>query len=175
MTPRHRAVLCCAALAALFAAPSSGHGEPTEFSPVSVEQLLEPSVALGEKDVEIALRKISLEAEVASLPAPRRAQYLTGVLGDLGAHPVPQVSQSMAIRSESGKTLNVYLEDAVAERAGRELRAGDRVTLYGYHVYHSQKHGPGILVSGFRAHSPALAWLAKAGERLAAAWKRFSQ
>lgn len=175
MTPRHRAALFCAALAALLVAAPSWGGEPAEFIPVSIEQLQEPSVALGEKDVEIVLRKVSLDAEVAALPAPRRAQYLTGVLRDLGANPVPQVSQGMAIRSESGKALNVYLEDTVAERAAKELQRGDKVTLYGYHVYNSRKHGPGILVSGFRAHSPALAWLAKAGERLAAAWKRFSQ
>jgi hypothetical protein len=32
------------------------------------------------------------------------------------------------------------------------------VTLFGYHVYDSKKHGPGILVSGFEAYSRFEAW-----------------
>lgn len=163
MTPRHRAALCCAALAALFAAPSSCHEEPAEFSPVSIEQLQEPSVALGEKDVEIVLRKVALDAEVAAAPRPRRAQYLTTVLRDMGANPVPQVSRGMAVLSSSGKTLDVYLEDSVAERAGKELHPGETVRLYGYHVYNSPKHGPGILVSGFEKRSRFDEWKERLG------------
>lgn len=165
MTLRHRAILWCALLAALLAAAPSRAGEPAEFTPVSIEQL-EPSVALGEKDVEIVLRKVSLDAEVAALPAPRRAQYLTGVLRDMGANPAPSVSHGMVIRSPTGKTLNVYLEDSVAERAGKELKAGDKITLYGYHVYNAQKHGPGILVSGFEAHSLMGEWKKRLGKWL---------
>ena len=153
MTPRYRAALCCAALAALPVAAPSWGGELAEFTPVSIEQLQAPSVALGEKDVEIVLRKVALDAAVAAAPRPRRAQYLTTVLRDMGANPVPQVSQVMAVLSSSGKALDVYLEDSVAERAGKELHLGDRVRLYGYHVYNSPKHGPGVLVSGFETRS----------------------
>lgn len=166
MTPRHRAVLCCAALAALLVAASSWGGEPAEFIPVSIEQLQAPSVALGEKDVEIVLRKVTLDAKVAAAPRPRRAQYLTNVLRDMGANPVPGVSRGMDIRSLSGKTLNVYLEDSVAERAQKELEVGDAVRLYGYHVYNSPRHGPGVLIGGFEARSRFDEWKARLSQWL---------
>lgn len=166
MTLRHRAIFWCAVLAVLLVAATSRAEEPAEFTPVSIEQLQEPSVALGEKDVEIVLRKIRLDAEVAALPAPRRAQYLTGVLRDMGANPAPSVSHGMEIRSPAGKRLNVYLEDSVAERAGKELKVGDKITLYGYHVYNAQKRGPGILVSGFEAHSLIGDWKKRLGKWL---------
>jgi hypothetical protein len=165
MTQRRIAACSCVALAFFLAPAPSWAGEPTEFTPVSVEQLLEPSVPLGRKDVEIVLRKIRLDAKVAALPAPRRAHYLTGVLRDMGADPVPQVSHGMDIASPAGKTLNVYLEDSAAERAKQELRPGQSITLYGYHVY-SSRHGPGILASGFEPHSRLGEWQERLGKWL---------
>lgn len=163
MTLRHSAALYCAALALLMAVGPSAAEESGEFTRLSIEQLT-PSVSLGDQDVEIVLRKIKLDAEVAAPPAPRRARYLTGVLSDMGANSVPSVSQGIDIKSPTGKTLNVYLEDAVAGRAAKELQAGDKAVFYGYYVYNSVKHGPGILVSGFEAHSLTGQWR----ERLAA-------
>lgn len=137
--------------------------ESADFARVEVAELLESSVGLGEKDVEIVLRKVSFDAEVAGEAKPRQARYLTGLLRDMGADPVPAVSRGMEVRAAGGQTVNLYLEDAVAERSGRELKPGDRARWYGYHVYRSLKHGPGILVSGFEKRSLFDEWKERLG------------
>lgn len=141
-------------------------GEAPDFAPADLDGLIKHSTLPREGTVEIVLQKISLDAEIVSPPAARRTQYLLDTLRNLGAEPVPAVSHGMEIKSAQGKTLNVYVEDTVAEKAKQELAPGRQVTLYGYHVYDSKKHGPGILVSGFEAHSRIDEWKERLGQWL---------
>lgn len=160
---RTRAPVLPGAFVLLFVCFAPLAHETADFAPVEMAELLEPSVGLGEKDVEIVLRKIRFDAEVAGNTKPRQTRYLTGLLRDMGANPVPAVSQGMDVRAATGQTFNVYLEDSVAERAGLELQTGDKARWYGYHIYRSLKHGPGILVSGFEKRSRFDEWKERLG------------
>ncbi len=136
--------------------------EAPTFAQVNLDQLIEAADQLLGSQANVLLKLpphlVRFEATVAQSPKPRKAQYLLDSLEVMGVKPLPEVTDGMDVLSPNNKPLDVYLEKTVAERAGRELEAGDKVTLYGYHVYDSQKHGPGILVSGFETHSRFDEW-----------------
>jgi len=132
--------------------------ETPDFAPAELDVLIEHSRLPREGSVEMVFKKIRLDAEIVHPPAPRRTQYLMDTLRNLGGDGMPQVTHGMDIASASGKTFNVYVEDGVAARAKAELKPGDRATLYGYHVYDSSRHGPGILVGGYEHHSRLREW-----------------
>jgi len=138
-------------------------GAEPAFAQADLDRMLENSQPVQGAAVQMLSppRLIQFEAAIANPPKPRKTHYLLEVLGVLGVNPVPEVTQGMDVLSLKSKPLNVYMEKMVAERAGKALKAGDKVTLFGYHVYNSQKHGPGILISGFEAHSRFDEWKEK--------------
>jgi hypothetical protein len=133
----------------------TAHAEPSEpppFDEANLDQMIEDS-SFGAGKVQIfPARKIRFEASIAVPPQPRKTHYLLEALQLMGVNPLPEVTQGMDIVSANERPLNVYMEKTAAERAGRELIAGDKVVLFGYHVYDSKKHGPGILVADFKRH-----------------------
>jgi hypothetical protein len=133
------------------------------FQAVELDALIERTAPAqsGSGDLLILLNKVRLEAEIVSLPAEKRSQYLLDTLRNFGVTPLPGVTRGMDIKSAAGKTLNVYMEDKAAEKAARELKPGQKITAYGYHIYSSRKHGPGILISGFKPHSRIAEWKKK--------------
>ncbi len=138
-------------------------GAEPAFAQADLDRMLENSEPVQGAAVQMLSppRLIQFEAAVASPPQPRKTHYLLEVLGVMGVNPVPEVTQGMDVLSLKNKPLNVYMEKTVAERADKELKGGDKVTLFGYHVYNSKKHGPGILVSGFEVHSLIDDWKEK--------------
>jgi hypothetical protein len=134
-------------------------GETPDFAPAELDVLIENARLPREGSVEMVFKKIRFDAALVHPPAPRRTQYLMATLrGVGGAADMPEVTQGMDIASASGKTLNVYVEDGAAARAKTELKPGQRATFYGYHIYDSPKHGPGILVSGHESPSRLGEW-----------------
>ncbi len=166
MNNRVKSLALIGALLAMFwlsGAVAETSAEPA-FAQADLDRMIETPASLVEgTDVQLLSppRLIQFEAAIANPPKPRKTHYLLEALGMLGVNPVPEVTQGMDVLSLKSKPLNVYMEKTVAERAGKALKAGDKVTLFGYHVYNSQKHGPGILISGFEAHSRFDEWKEK--------------
>lgn len=138
-------------------------GTEPAFAQADLDRMIENSEPVQGASVQMQSppRPIQFEAAIANPPKPRKTHYLLEVLGVMGVNPVPEVTQGMDVLSLKSKPLNIYMEKTVAERADKALKGGDKVTLFGYHVYNSQKHGPGILVSGFEAHSRFDEWKEK--------------
>lgn len=138
-------------------------GAESAFAQADLDRMIENSEPVQGAAVQMLSppRPIRFEAAVANPPKPRKTHYLLEVLEVMGVNPVPEVSQGMDVLSPENKPLNVYMEKTVAEHADKALKGGDKVTLFGYHVYNSQKHGPGILISGFEPHSRFDEWTEK--------------
>lgn len=131
-----------------------------EFVPSDLDRLIEDSKPVRGVAVQMLTppKQVQFEASIAALPETRKTHYLLEVLGVMGVKPLPEVTQGIDVVSPQKRPLNLYVEKTAAERIGRELQAGDKVTLFGYHVYDSKKHGPGILVSGFEVPSRIGLW-----------------
>lgn len=126
-----------------------------EFASRDLDVMIDQAAPVHPGTVELLpMHRVQVIATVAALPAPRKTFYLMKALGMWGVTALPEVSNGIDIESPQGRRLNVYIEDNVARQATESLTVGERVTLYGYHVYDS-KHGPGILVSGFDRHTGA--------------------
>ena len=135
----------------LFAFGGFLRADEDTFALKDLDGLVENSAPQGVGTVELLpLPKIRFVATVVAPPIPRKSFYLLNVLQSWQVSPLPRVEHGIALRSPSGAVVNVYLEKAVAQRATRSLAAGSSVMMYGYLVYNS-KHGPGILVSDFKA------------------------
>lgn len=143
-------------------------GAEPAFAQADLDRMIENSEPVQGASVQMVSppRPIQFEAAIANPPKPRKTHYLLEVLGVMGVNPVPEVTQGMDVLSLKNKPLNIYMEKTVAERAAKALKGGGKVTLFGYHVYNSKKHGPGILVSGFEAHSLIDVWQEQLGKWL---------
>jgi hypothetical protein len=141
-------------------------GAEPAFAQADLDRMIENSDPAAKVQLLTPPRQVHFEAVIGRLPKPRKTQYLLDSLEVMGVNPLPEVTQGMDVLSLKNKPLNVYMEKTVAESASKELQTGDRVTLFGYHVFDSQKHGPGILVSGFEAHSLIDVWQEQLGKWL---------
>lgn len=153
----------CLLLAQLWLSSASATtAEAVVFAAVDLDQLLESAAAVASAvQMQAPPRPVQFEAEVVHAAKERKTHYLLEVLEMMGVQPLPDVKQGMDVLSPQKTPLNVYLEKAAAEQAAQTLKPGDKVTLFGYHVFDSKRHGPGILISGFKAHSFIDAWRKK--------------
>ncbi len=103
--------------------------------------------------VEITFfRKLYFDAEIVTLPEPRKSKYLQGLLREFGGETPPSVSELMDVRSINGTEYHLYVVDELLTQVKELLRKGDKVTFYSYHAYNSP-YGPGLLVYAFDRHA----------------------
>lgn len=142
--------------------------EEVVFVAADLDQMLESAASVGSAvQMQAPPQPVQFEAEVIHAVKERKTHYLLEVLAMMGVQPLPEVTQGLDVVSLRKRPLNLYVEKNTAELIGKELQAGDKVTLFGYHVYNSKKHGPGILVSGFEVPSRIDFWQGRLSRWLA--------
>lgn len=91
---------------------------------------------------------VRFRATLAALPAPQKADYLMAALSMMKISNPPKVSQRIGLDYGGTKALAAYIDDDVAERLGKEVKAGQVRTFYAFHVYNHSR-GPALLVTSF--------------------------
>ena len=110
-----------------------------------------PPIASG-ADV-IPPQKLRFTAALARQPQPCDASFLKRAIVMVGVSQnvldsVP-ISKCIQIRSAGGRTVTMYIQDAVADFLSKEVAAGGRVVVYVDFVFVGQD-GPGFLVNEFQ-------------------------
>ncbi|MDR1853632.1 MAG: hypothetical protein LBR05_01850 [Azoarcus sp.] len=91
---------------------------------------------------------VRFRARLAQLPTPQKAEYLKQVMGMMGMTADIKVSQRVVLEYGGDKPLAAYIEDDVAQRVGKELKAGDERDFFAFHVYNN-RYGPALVITSF--------------------------
>ena len=153
-------VLASSAILLTFAGPGDADTGELNFPHRDLDELIEQSTPHQKGTVELKmLDRVSILAEVGSLPRPRKTMYLMEILATWGVNPLPEVHEELVVVSPTGQEARVYLETSVTRRIRDSgVAVGDTIRLSGYHIYNS-KHGPGLLIAGYEP--VAQGWIAR--------------
>lgn len=97
--------------------------------------------------------KLSFDGRLESLPAPCNTGFMHQVMKMLGFRPeqLPPIHTCLRVRSAKGEILTVFIQDAVSEYIGKEVKLGEELRLYAMYLYFSkQTQLPMFLVNEFQ-------------------------
>jgi hypothetical protein len=109
-----------------------------------------PPLGLG-VDI-VPARSVRLDVTLASQPASCRSRILkwamrtSGIARDAVAS--TDVTQCIKVKSARGRPYVIFIQDALADSLGKEVKPGGKLTLYASLVYAAQR-GPGLVVNAF--------------------------
>lgn len=91
---------------------------------------------------------ITFRATLASLPTPQKADYLIAALSMMKVSNPPKVTQRIGLEYGGEKAIAAYIDDRVAERLSKDVKAGQELIFYAFHVYNYSR-GPALLITSY--------------------------
>lgn len=157
--------LCAALFGAVMATlPLSGLAANAEAPPAAESGTLDPAATYQLIDLKDLVRKsrtevpgqriifapspIKFRATLASLPSPQKADYLLTALSMMKIATPPKVSQRIGLDYGGEQAMAAYIADDVAIRLGKEIKVGQALTFYAFHVYNYSR-GPALLITSY--------------------------
>lgn len=154
------------AMAALSPESRAGAPEaPANAAPPVIEaSSLDPAVTYKQVDLKELVSKsrtevpgqriifapspVKFRATLVSLPTPQKAEYLLAALSMMKISNPPKVTQRVGLDYGGDKAIAAYIDDSVASRLGKDVKAGQALTFYAFHVYNYSR-GPALLITSY--------------------------
>lgn len=119
------------------------------YKDVQLKELVDKSKTdIPGQRIIFAPSPVKFQARLAAMPAPQKSEYLMMALSMMKVSSPPKVSQRIGIDYGGDKALAAYIDDALAERLGKQAKLGQSLTFYAFHVYNNNR-GPALLVTSF--------------------------
>ena len=129
--------------------------ETTRLDPAVTYQQVDLKELVGKSRTEVPGQRIifapspvKFRATLASLPTAQKADYLFTALSMMKISNPPKVTQRIGLDYGGEKAIAAYIDDSVADRLGKEAKAGQVLTFYAFHVYNYSR-GPALLITSY--------------------------
>jgi hypothetical protein len=104
-----------------------------------------------EEGMDIFIKKRQFPVKLEHHLKPCRALIVGRVLRMQGVTETPEVSHCMQVSSAKGRSVQVFLQDALVDTLKAEVKQGDMIKVYAIYLYYSApSKSHGILISGFK-------------------------